>query len=104
MNVGQPVTSSSRAVVALVLGILGIVLCPLSAPVAWVLGKRAEEEIDASGGTIDGRGMATAGKITGIIGVGLLVLYMLILLVVVVFIGLIIDEGSSSSFTETVQR
>ena len=49
-------------------------LCPLSAPVAWSLGRKGEQEIDASGGAVGGRGMATAGKILGIVGMALLLL------------------------------
>ena len=49
------------------LGILGLVLCPICAPFAWALGRKAEIEVDASGGMLAGRGEATAGKILGII-------------------------------------
>ena len=74
----QPQQQASNAVAALVLGILSIVFCPLCGPVAWVLGRNAEREVDASRQRLGGRGLATAGKILGIIGtvfvVGLIVL------------------------------
>ena len=62
------------AVAALVLGILGIILCPLLGPVAWVLGRKGEQEVDRSGGAVGGRGLATAGKIVGVVGTFLLLL------------------------------
>jgi hypothetical protein len=97
-----PQPTASNAVLALVLGILGIVLCPVLSPFALVLGKRAEEEVDASGGTIGGRGLATAGKITGIVGSVLLGLWVALIVVgIILFViaGLAIDDGSASTFT-----
>ena len=73
----------SNAVTALVLGILGIVLCPLLGPVAWVLGRKGEQEVDAAGGAVGGRGMATAGKVLGIIGTFLIVVVVVALLLLV---------------------
>ena len=62
------------AILSLVLGILGILICGVLAPFAWAQGRRAERAVDASGGVYAGRGMATAGKILGMIGTALLVL------------------------------
>ncbi len=73
-----------RATLALVLGIISIVLCQLLGPVAWVIGGRAVREIDASGGTMGGRGSAKAGQILGIISTILLVLSVLGLIVILV--------------------
>ena len=44
-----------RATTALILGILGVVLCYILAPFAWKIGKQAVNEIDASGGQLGGR-------------------------------------------------
>lgn len=63
-----------NAVAALVLGILSIVFCPLCGPVAWALGRNGEQAADAAGGTVGGRGLATAGKVLGMIGTLLLLL------------------------------
>jgi hypothetical protein len=66
----QPAPTPGKAIAALVCGILGITMCgcfPLGI-VAWVLGKQAEREILASGGALQGEGIAKAGWITGIIG------------------------------------
>jgi hypothetical protein len=57
-----------QATTVLVLGILGLVLCGLIAPFAWVMGNRVVAEIDASGGRIGGRSAANAGRICGIVG------------------------------------
>jgi hypothetical protein len=73
-----------------VLGILGVVLCPLCGPVAWVLGRKAEQEVDASGGRIGGRGLGTAGKILGIIGTLFIVLFIGLLL-----LGTMTNVGAS---------
>lgn len=86
-SVGPP--NASNAVTALVLGILGIVLCPLLGPIAWVLGRKGEQEIDAAGGAVGGRGLATAGKILGIVGTVFIVLLLLA--------GLALIAGSPSS-------
>lgn len=52
----------------MICGIIGIVICGPLAIVAIVLGKQAQTEIDASMGTIGGRGQATAGFVLGIVG------------------------------------
>ena len=57
----------------LILGILGLVMCGVIAPVAWWMGRSALAEIDASQGALGGRGQAQAGYVLGIIGTILLV-------------------------------
>jgi hypothetical protein len=60
----------------MILGIVGTVLCCLPAGIpAIILGNIARKEIDASGGLQEGRGMATAGLILGIVSTVLSVLY-----------------------------
>jgi hypothetical protein len=66
--------SSSQATISLVLGIVGIVCCGLAAPFAWWMGQKEIAAIDAGASSEAGRGLATAGKILGIIGTILLVL------------------------------
>jgi hypothetical protein len=68
----------SGATASMVVGILALALsCGygltlLASPVAWWLGRRSLREIDASGGTLSGRGLAQAGMVTGIVGTVLL--------------------------------
>lgn len=57
-----------RAAVVLTLGVLGLLCCGLTAPIAWVLGARALHEIDASGGYYGGRSQARLGMVLGIVG------------------------------------
>ena len=77
--------NAPNAVLALVLGIIGIVLCPLCGPFAWKFGSDSERAADASGGTLGGRGLATAGKILGIISTVLMTIYIVLLIVLIGF-------------------
>lgn len=69
---------------ALILGILGIVICALCAPFAWWQGKSAENAIAASPGRYGGKGMATTGKILGMVGVALWLIAIIIIVIVVI--------------------
>ena len=84
MSSTQQLPNAPGAIAALVVGILGLIMCPLAGPIAWVLGQSAEREVDASGGTLGGRGVATAGKILGIIATVLLALGVVFLVLVYV--------------------
>jgi hypothetical protein len=74
-------TQHPQAITALVLGILGAVFgvsCGVGGLFGIggiVLGRRARREIDAEPGRFTGRGAATAGIVTGIIGLVVGVLY-----------------------------
>ncbi|WP_039802731.1 DUF4190 domain-containing protein [Nocardia araoensis] len=82
----------------LILGILSLVLCQFIGPFAWVMGKRALNEIDASGGAIGGRGNVNAGYICGIIATALLCVSLLFLVLFLV-LGLVgVFAGSSSGY------
>ena len=74
---------ASQATTALVLGILGIVICGVLAPFAWSIGNKEVQAIDAGRRDPTNRGSANAGKILGIIGtvfliVGLVVGFLVI--------------------------
>src|SRR5690606_20381426 len=58
----------------LVLGILGVVLCGILAPVAWVMGSNALSEIDRNPSAYSNRGTVQAGMILGIVGTALWIL------------------------------
>jgi hypothetical protein len=92
---GQPQfqqESNGKAITALVLGICGLVVCPvlLSIP-ALILGYQARGEIDGSGGRQSGRGMAVAGIVLGWIGIAVGVIG-------IIFIVLAIAAGESGEF------
>jgi uncharacterized membrane protein YjgN (DUF898 family) len=74
---GQPQSSSTQAVTALVLGILGVVCCGLLAPIAWYLGNQEQKAIREGRSPAAGEGLAKAAVILGIIGTILLVLSLL---------------------------
>jgi hypothetical protein len=55
-----------KATASLVLGLVGMFLFPIIPSIlAIVFGGSAKREIDASGGSLTGRGMATAGVVLG---------------------------------------
>ena len=68
-----PAQTARDATVSLVLGLLGILLCPLVLSVpAIIFGRRARREISTTGA--GGDSMATAGIVLGWVGVALGVL------------------------------
>ena len=84
-------SSSGKATASLVLGLVGLVFCPLVCSVlALVFGYQGRREVDASGGQLSGRGSAIAGIVLGWIGV---VIYGIFLLLIV--IGLLAGDSSS---------
>ena len=90
-----PPPSSGKATAALIMGILGLIVCPLVCSVAaLVLGYSARGEIDRSGGTLGGRGSAVAGIVLGWIGVALVAVFAILFA-----IGLAV--GSTSSITSS---
>jgi hypothetical protein len=83
------------AVLSLVLGLISVLTCiTILGPFAFVQGRKAEAAVEASGGAYGGKGIATAGKILGIIGTVFLVL-------TVLFVLLIVITGSYSANFET---
>ncbi|MBX3285798.1 MAG: DUF4190 domain-containing protein [Actinobacteria bacterium] len=77
----------------LVLGILGIVVCAVLAPVAWVMGNNALREIDAQPGRYSNRGIVQAGRLCGMI----YSLFLLVMLVGLVVLFVVIGVSASSS-------
>ena len=79
------------AIAAMVMGICGLVVCPLILSVpAIVFGAIGMKEVDREPG-LNGKGMAIAGLVTGIVGTTL----SLILIIIVIVIG--IGEENDSS-------
>ena len=89
--------SSGKATAALVLGILGLVFCPLICSVlALVFGYQGRNEIDASGGRVSGRSIAMAGIVLGWIGVVICALILGGILLVGLSVGGV-EEGPTPS-------
>ncbi len=63
---------ASQSTTILVLGILGLVICGVLAPFAWVMGNKELQAIDTGRRSPENRGSANAGRILGIIGTVLL--------------------------------
>jgi hypothetical protein len=74
----------SQATTILVLGILGLVLCQVLGPFAWVMGNKELAAIDAGTRAPENRGTAQAGKVLGIIATVLMVIGVLF------FVGLFV--------------
>ena len=81
---GQEPKNSTMAIIALVMGILGVIPCfwgcfvfSIAGLVLGILGKK---EIATSGGTKKGAGMAQWGFILGIIGIVIGVLYWILII------------------------
>lgn len=62
----------SQATTILVMGILGLIMCGILAPFAWVMGSKELAAIDSGLRSPENRSTANAGKILGIIGTVLL--------------------------------
>ena len=91
-----PVTpTSTSAVVALVAGIAGLTILPVVASiVAVIAGYSARKDIARTGE--GGAGFATAGIITGWIGIGLAVAGLLLFVVVFLILGVSFTAIASS--------
>ena len=58
-----------RGTIVLVLGILGLVICPICGIIAWVMGNTDLREMEAGRMDPSGQGLTKAGKICGMISV-----------------------------------
>jgi hypothetical protein len=86
------VRTDGSAVTALVLAILSWVLCPIIlAIIALVFASTAQKNIDASGGTLGGDGLAKAARIVAILNIVLVGL----VIVSIVAIALLGNEAST---------
>ena len=84
-----------------IVGLVGILTCAgvtlVLSPFAWVISGRALREIDAAPGRYSGRDKASAGRIMGIIGTGLLVLGVIALVAIIVLIAWVGPSSSNHS-------
>ena len=72
----QPQSTSVMAIISLVLGIISVPACGcfVFSIAAIVLGVLGRKDVDGSGGAKKGRGLATAGLITGAVSLALAVI------------------------------
>jgi hypothetical protein len=69
-----PSLKPHRAVLILVLGILGLVVCAPCGIAAWIMGNGDLKEMDAGAMDPSGRGMTNGGRICGMVATILLIL------------------------------
>ena len=81
------------AATTLILGILGIAVCQVIAPFAWVKDSRVRREIDESGGRFGGRSQAQIGYVLGIVGSALLALYVVGFLLYIVIVVIAVSSA-----------
>jgi hypothetical protein len=75
-----------RGVLILVLGIIGIMACPILGIFAWFMGGGDLRKMDAGQMDPEGRGMTQAGRIMGLISAIIMILY--VVLFGVMFLGM----------------
>jgi len=91
------VTTSTSAVVGLVLAIASWLVCPIVlAIVALVLAKKSGDEIAASGGRVGGEGLNTATKVVAWINIGLYAA-IVVILGAIFLIALVLGAASSTT-------
>jgi len=78
---GYTPSNHPQAVAALVLGVVGLVICSYVGIAAFIVGRRARKEILAHPQRYSGLGMATAGWVMGIVGIVLAVLITLFVVI-----------------------
>jgi hypothetical protein len=94
--VGGP-TTSTNAVVGLVLAIVSWVVCPIVAAIAALLVARAStKEIAASGGRVGGAGLNTATRIIAWINIGVSIVAGFVVILLVAF-GVIFSANVAST-------
>jgi hypothetical protein len=75
--------TNGLAIASLVLGIAQIFICIVGGILALVFGYISRRQIDESGGTQGGRGLAIAGIILGWVGIGLGIVYIVVIIIAV---------------------
>jgi hypothetical protein len=86
-----------RGTTVLVLGILSIVVCQPLGIAAWVMGNNDLREMNNGLMDPSGRDSTSAGRICGIIGTALMILWLLVVMVVLVMGGIGAVAASQSA-------
>jgi hypothetical protein len=90
---GQPYAAGGvpqphpQGTTVLVLGIVGLVVCPIAGVVAIVLSKKALQEVDANPYAYNNRQSLSIGRILGIVAVVLWLLLIAFYIVIFVILG-----------------
>jgi len=83
--------ASGKSVAALVLGLLGLLMCQILSPVAWYLGWSELRDIRAGLTPATGQDYATIGMVLGIVGTAIIALFVLLgmaaLMIVLIVLG-----------------
>ncbi|MEN8112781.1 MAG: DUF4190 domain-containing protein [Actinomycetota bacterium] len=86
----------SQATTILVLGIIGLVMCQVLGPFAWIMGNKEIAAIDAGLRAPQNRGTAQAGKVLGIIATVLLIIGIVGFVLFIALVGFAVSTGSSA--------
>ena len=82
-----------RGTLILVLGIVGLVACPIVGVAAWIMGRGDLRKIDAGEMDREGRQLTQVGMILGIVATILLALQFVLLVIYAVVFGLVIANA-----------
>jgi hypothetical protein len=86
-----------RATTILVLGILSLVICAPLGIAAWVMGNNDLREMNSGFMDASGRDSTSAGRICGIIGTALFILWILVVMFMLVMGGIGAVAASQSA-------
>ena len=86
-----PESASSQAVIALILGIVGLVFCQLIGIAAWIIGAKERNAIKRGESPEAGMGLATAGWILGIIDTIIIIALFLAGIIISVLVPIILS-------------
>lgn len=92
-----PQVEHPQGTTVLVLGLVGMLMCQLVSPVAWVMGGKARREAKANPGRYSNEGLITAGWVMGIIGSVIMILVVLMFVALMV-IGFIAAEQTDDTY------
>jgi len=84
-----------NGVLILVLGILGLVLCPPTGIIAWIMGHQELNKIRLGQISKQDEGITRAGKILGIIGTIYFILLTIFLAIYIIFIVVVATRHGS---------
>jgi hypothetical protein len=95
-------TTSTNAIIGLVLAIVSWVICPIiAAVVALVLARSSDKEIKASQGRVDGAGLNTATRIIAWLNIGVSIVAGLVVIVLTV-LGVIFAANVAPTLDPTI--